>query len=87
MAYHQYFPEELIQLNQEVTNHPALMTLLAKHSQSEWLLKFLEICTYCKVAVDGEYTEEDLRKVALICIERLQKRRAIIITTPPERIQ
>lgn len=82
MRVQQYFPEELIELNNEIQYHPKLSILLSNHEGKDWLVKFVEICSYCKVALDDTYTEEDIRKIAIICLERLKRYRSIIVIPP-----
>lgn len=74
-AYQNIFPEELIQLNKEVSNHPELMTLLANHPSGEWEIKMAEIALYCEVIVDGTYLPEEMQKLAGILTKKLIERR------------
>jgi len=73
MAYLEFFPDEYVQLNREVAYHPTLQALLAKHPEHEFELKLAEIAAYCLIEVDGEFTQEELRKLASLCLERLKK--------------
>ena len=72
MAYLEYFPEAFIALNKEVIYHPRLMAILAKHPEAEFELKLAEIAAYCFIEVDGEFTQDDLVKLADLCLERLK---------------
>lgn len=74
-----FFPPEFIELNKEVSNHPDLMDKLTQMGTTEWLVRFLRIATWCKIAVEGEYTEEDLRKIAIMCTHRLIEMRTIVV--------
>jgi hypothetical protein len=76
MTYHFYFPEEFIALNREIINHPALQERLSKHG-NDFELKLAEIAAYCLIEVDGEFTEEDLKRLAIHCTDRLKKMQGI----------
>jgi len=80
MAYHYYFPEIFIELNKEIGYHPELLSLLAKHTNGEFELILAEIAAYCKVEVDGEFTQEDLEKLAELCLKILHKKRTILLS-------
>jgi len=73
MPYHEYFPEEFIQLNKEILHHPVLQRRLANHPIHEFEIRMAEVAAYCLIAVDGEFYLEDLIKLAALCLERLQK--------------
>lgn len=80
MAYHlEFFPESFIALNQEVSNHPELCRLLAKHPPQETEIRMAEIATYCDIVLDGYYTPEDLEKLADILTKKLKAKNSIII--------
>ena len=83
MSYHHIFPEVFIQLSREIQHplHVALQEkLLADTTAKDFVDRLVIVATYCLVAVDGHYTEEDLEKVAGICLERLKSRREIVIS-------
>jgi len=87
MAYLEFFPEEYIQLNREITYHPALQALLAKHPEQEFELKLAEVAAYCFIEVDGEFTQEELRKLATLCIARLQQLQGVRPLDQEPRVQ
>lgn len=74
-----FFPPEFIELNKEVSNHPDLMDKLTQMGTTEWLVRFIRIATWVKIAMDGDYTEEDLRKIAIMCTHRLIEMRTIVV--------
>lgn len=78
-AHINIWPDELIQLNQEVRNHPILMQLLGNHERNdavnEWETKLAEIAVYCEVILDGTYSEEELVKLCGILRVKLVGRR------------
>jgi hypothetical protein len=60
----QLFPEEFIQLQLEIQNHPLLIQRLQKHSQLEVETIFAECCHYCKIEIDALLDGEQLRVLA-----------------------
>jgi hypothetical protein len=83
MSYHQFFPEVFIQLSREILHpaHEKLIAVLEAEPTPEFSDKIATIAAYVNVALDGHYTQEDLEKVAGICLERLKKRREIIVVS------
>lgn len=64
MAYHEYFPEEFIQLQLEIEKHPLLIQRLQKHAGLGLEVIFAETCHYCSYAIDGEFTPDELVRIA-----------------------
>lgn len=79
------WPQELIELNQEILNHPKLQERLANHPVAEWEIKMAEIALYCEVIVDGDYLPEDMQRLAGILyrklIERREDNRGLLVLT------
>lgn len=67
-----FFPESLIALNKEVTNHTKLMVLLANHPAPEWEIRLAQICQYCGIAIDGTFDAEGIDYIAEQCLKKLQ---------------
>jgi hypothetical protein len=77
----QYFGENKIALMLELRqHHPDLQGLiLTKHTQVsktdnvevDWIMVLCEVAAYCEVILDGEYSEEELEKLAGILLGRL----------------
>lgn len=88
MAYLQFFPEAFIQLQQEVLDFPDLMRRLSKHADHDAELQFAkmiaEIAAYVNIALEGDYDEPLLIKVAELCIQRLRARKIAIISSVKE---
>lgn len=61
---HQYFPEEFVQLQLEISHHPLLVERIQKHSQVEFELIFAETCHYVGYAINGTFDEGQLREIA-----------------------
>lgn len=74
-AHINIWPDELIQLNREVLNHPDLMERLAYHPAGEWEIKITEIAHYCDVIVHGHYLPEEMVNLAGILLQKLIDRR------------
>jgi hypothetical protein len=72
---HVYFPREFLELQLEIENHPKLIELLGKHAPNEFEIRMAEICSYCEVILDGDYTEGDFTKLAKICTQKLWNKR------------
>jgi hypothetical protein len=75
----QMFPEGYIALNKELATdlHPKLVALLANHPADEVDIRLMEICTYCSIAVDGEYTLAERDKLCFILAGRLEALREL----------
>lgn len=74
-AHVNFFPDELLDLQDEVRYHPELQMLLANHPAMEWETKVAEIAVYCSIVLNGYYTEEDLLRICKILTRRLRKMR------------
>lgn len=74
-AHINIFPEEFIQLNREILNHPDLQVRLANHPAGEWEIKIAEIALFCDVIVNGDYLPEEMTNLAGILTKRLIERR------------
>ena len=83
--YHVMFPPAFIALQAEIINHPELQRRLQKHHDTDGELQFAkciaEVAAYVNVALDGIYEEDELIKIADICVQRLRDKRVAIIVT------
>lgn len=79
MAILQYFPEEFLELQQEITHHPALMKLIANHPVNEFEVRIAECAAYCGIILDDMYDEKDLAKLAGIITKELRKARVELV--------
>jgi hypothetical protein len=78
--YYNFFSAERIELQREVLRHPELlMKLDALPLESDFVDKLVQICTYCNVAVDGDYTQADLDYLCDVCTMRLRQKKTSII--------
>lgn len=76
---HQYFPEEFLELQREITNHPTLMEFLSKHPPNEFEVRMAEVAAYCGIILDDVYCEKDLIKLADTCTKKLKEARVELI--------
>ena len=78
-----FFPQVYQELNREILYHPALAQLLSNHLGVNEGTKFetmlAEICAYCRIIVDGEFTQSGLEALAAKCLEQLQLSRRLRI--------
>jgi len=80
MSYRlEYFPESFIALSQELSNHPELCRLLSKYPPNEFEMRLGEIAAYCDVALDGDYTQDDLSGLCELLWKRLRAKNCPII--------
>ena len=73
------FPQEFVELNKEVSLHPALMIYLAAKPQLDFYEKVAEIATYCGILVDGKYSREQLSVICAALVKDLRERRTGVI--------
>lgn len=74
-----YFPQELIELHQEIHKHPTLLQLLHDQEDKDVYIQLAEIATYCRVLVDGDYTYEDMLGLCTLLTRKLQSARTLLI--------
>jgi hypothetical protein len=79
--YHEYFPEEFIQLQLEIEHHPLLIQRLQKHAGLGMEVIFAECCHYCGYAIDAELDVEQLIALAdrLVWLLRQQAVKSAIV--------
>ena len=75
----EYFPEELIALNEEVANHPDLQERLAGQENKDVYILINEIAAFLGIILDGMYTQEDILKLCTDMTFKLRARRGLII--------
>ena len=77
------FPETVIQLQRELTNHPELCKKLQEEcSTVEDTLA--AIATHCNLVVDGAY---DMGELAGVLIDQLRKTRIIVVQQLPSNLR
>ena len=76
----EFFPAQIIALNREVANHPALMKILSEQDNKDVYIRLCEIASYCNILLIGDYTHARILEVCEECTKVLyQKRTSIII--------
>lgn len=72
--YHEYFPEEFVQLQLELQHHPLLIQRLQKHTgiNNEIGIIFAEICNYCGIAINSTLDGEQLEVLSKILTDKLK---------------
>ena len=86
MVQHVYFPQSIIELQEEVQSHNQLLiNLLQLPKDSPIELKIGEIAAYCDVVLDGYYGEEEIDKLCDILVQKLKQKRGQLpdIYVPP----
>ncbi|MGL5074245.1 MAG: hypothetical protein ACRDBG_00170 [Waterburya sp.] len=76
---HQYFHENVIALQEEITKHPELMEILAKQTSEEPYIHVVEVATYCGVILDGDYVKNEIEDLCGVLVKKLQQKRCILI--------
>jgi len=75
----EFFPESLTALRVEIDNHPALLQILAAQEDKDVYIQLSEIAAYCGIILDGEYTRDDLIRLADKLVWELKKKSSILI--------
>ena len=79
MAYFEFFPPHMIELQEEIFQHPELCRLLANHPPQETETRIAEIAAYCNVILDGIYTPAELENLCEVLLRKLREKRTQII--------
>jgi hypothetical protein len=78
--YHEYFPREVLALQEEITHHPALMAqLLQLGPDVDVIDKLTEVTAFCGMVLDGVYTNEEVLRICELATEKLFKSREELI--------
>jgi hypothetical protein len=62
--YYEFFPQEFVQLQLEMQNHPLLIQRLQKHTNLGMEVIFAETCHYCGLGIDATLDGEQLLALA-----------------------
>ena len=79
MAYFRYFPQELIDLRQELTYHPDLQAIIRMQPNEDIYIHILEIAAYCDILVAGTYTHDEILELCTMLTKKLQAKRIIVV--------
>lgn len=87
MAYHHYFEQELIDLQQEVcTHHPDVLAILTSLTDQDIYIQISAIAVHCKMILHGDYTKEDILKICRKLTEKLVEKRTIHLISGVEGV-
>lgn len=82
MAYLQFFPQAFIELQEELTHHPKLQAQLNENNldiNGDFVTLFSVITRHAGIDMVGEFTPQEIEKIAEICVQRLRSMRAPVI--------
>jgi hypothetical protein len=77
--YHVYFPEELLELRNEIQHHPELVLILEAQPQTDIYIHICEIAAYCDVLVLGTYTHNEILELCKMLLWKLKEKRSILV--------
>lgn len=75
MAYHQYFPVEFINLQEEMTKHPDVVEAMSKCPSQFLEDRLAALCTHLGFEIDGEFDVDELSALAEVITKKLYEKR------------
>lgn len=81
MADYHYFPQELLDLQEELGKHPDAVLHMDKCPSPYLEDRLAHLCTYLDILVDDEFDVDELCALAEMITKKLFARRTGIITT------
>ena len=83
MAYHEYFPDNVIQLREEINKHPVLVALINSAKDAGNIEGTLDVlmhaAAYVNIVVDGYFNEADMLKLVDEIIVRLKAKEVVYV--------
>lgn len=79
MATHQLFPDEMIALQDELMNHPDVMTALSVTDDKSMGGILASLCTIFDIVIDGVFNEKEICGIAAQLTKELRQRRTLIV--------
>jgi transcription elongation factor GreA-like protein len=75
VAHYEYWPEEVIELNKELSSgyHKELEEKL--QGVDDFIERYATIAAYCEIALDGMYTSDQMLEIVKVMIPRLRELR------------
>ena len=73
------FPQEVIDLNEEVAKHPPLMDRLNNQENKDFYVLLAEVAAHCGIIMNDTYTPEMINKLCVMLKEELYKRRTGLV--------
>lgn len=84
MAYYQYFPHELVALQEEMLKHPGICDEMENCSSPYLEDRLAHLCTYLNFEIDGYFEVDELCAIAQKITDELYRRRTgVVITSAP----
>ena len=78
--YYEFFPEEVMQLQEEIQRHQALLIQLCQlPANSDFTDKLGTVAAFCGVLLDGMYDNDSLLKLCDILRKKLVEARVELI--------
>lgn len=75
----EFFPESLQALTQEIYNHPRLLQILHAQTDKDVYMQICEIAAYCDIVLAGDYSRDDVIRLADKLTWELKKKNSILI--------
>lgn len=79
--YYHFFPEEALELQEEMLKHPDLQEYLSHQTDKDTYIILNEIAAFCGLILDGLYTPDDILGIMEYLRKKLYERRTSIIIT------
>ena len=76
---YEFFPESLQALRVEIENHPKLLKLLHDQRDKDVYMQIAEIAAYCEVIMAGDYSRDDIIRLADKLVWKLKKKNCLLI--------
>ena len=81
MTYYEYFPQELIDLQQELAQHPDAVAHMLLCDSKYMEDRLAHLCTFLDILVDDEFDIDELCDLATMVTRALYKRRTGLVIT------
>jgi hypothetical protein len=81
MAYHQYFPVEFLQLQEELAKHPDAVAYMNTCESMYLEDRLAHLCTYLDIAVDDQFDIDELSELAGMITRKLYEKRTGLVVT------
>lgn len=75
----EFFPESLQALRVEIDNHPDLLQILHNQSDKDVYMQISEISAYCGILLEGDYSKEDVIRLADKLVWKLKSKNSLLI--------
>jgi hypothetical protein len=76
MAHYVYFPQQILDLQKEIQQHPPLVEIISLNQQYNFEVLLGHVAAYVDMVLDGVYTPPEMLRLSEILIGKLQDKRA-----------